>query len=197
MDYVVIYHQIPYGYLNMKPLSVFLIASALGILPVHAENATFFKKSVPNTGWSVFGNKAVDSKDPACWAQVRWKDGSEFQFALNLKQKEFRIIIENVNWQIDEEPGQYSGLHVNLYDSKNNIIDGYDFGFYLVDKKTINVGLNKSFVINFLKASKVIFVMPGNVKNITVTLQGQVPMMNILGECSAMSNKLGVNDDVF
>ena len=122
------------------------------------------------------------SGNPACYAEVNWRDGSRFQLIRDLADGELYIFFRNNTWNIGDAPGTYN-LRANFHRNAN--ISGLDLQYQLIDKNTIVIrNLRKDqFLPLFSANQKVTFVMPGTIQNAEFDLTGSSNALTEISKC--------------
>ena len=160
---------------------------------VYAEGALkprdFFARSVDEV-WMVNGVTYPENpdKNPTCFADRVYNDGSRFQLSKDLANNELYIWFKNNTWEIKGPFGPKTSypVRINIFDSRNQIIGGGDMKFSVLAKNIITLRRmsEKAFLEVFFRGDKLVFVMPGTVPNATVTLNGAAKrMVRALSEC--------------
>jgi len=147
---------------------IFGAALALTALPANAEY--FYQSDVGN--WTVFGEAPEIELNPACVISHVWQDGSEFQLIYDLYERELFIWFRNLEWDIADVEGYYT-LDMVVVGSGNGVVSGR-LDYYLVNKNTINVpGIEPGTLMEaFAGMNELRFIMPGNIQNAYLDLQG-------------------------
>lgn len=167
----------------MKKLFVStILASALFVTPVLANGEIFYDGGAAGS-WSIFGNAGSATQNPACVAEVTWGDGSKFQLIKDLADGELYIWFKNNQWNISDPPGSYT-FRMNIIDNKNNVVGG-DLNYELINKNTIAVRKIEvdTFIPPFMSMVEIQFIMPGDIENAFVPLDGSSVAVEKLLEC--------------
>ena len=133
--------------------------------------------------WSVFGNSGSETQNPACVAEVTWQDGSKFQLIKDLKDGELYIWFQNNDWNIIDPPGNYQ-FRMNIVNRANQLAGG-DMTYQLVNKNTIsvrNIDVD-SFLGPFMNMTEIRFIMPGDIGNAFIPLNGSSAAVEKLVQC--------------
>jgi len=149
--------------------SIFFVAAlALTTLPANAEY--FYQSDVGN--WTVFGEAPENELNPACVISYVWQDGSEFQLIYDLYERELFIWFRNLEWDIADAEGYYT-LDMVVVGSGNDLVSGR-LDYYLVNKNTIDIpGIDPGPFMNaFAGMHELRFIMPGNIQNAYLGLEG-------------------------
>lgn len=159
-----------------------IIAATLFVTPAIA-NEIFYDGGQSGT-WSVFGNSGVGNQNPACVAQATWDDGSKFQIIKDLADGEFYIWFQNMQWDIADAPGDYP-FRMNFESSTDGSVIGGNMTYTLVNKNTVLVRdiEVEAFVDAFVKKSEIRFIMPGDIQNSYIPLDGATIAVEKLEEC--------------
>jgi hypothetical protein len=162
------------------------IATSLSVL-MFLSTASFaddiFYQGGQFGSWSVFGNSGNTTQNPACVAEVTWDDGSKFQLIKDLKNGEFYIWFQNNEWNIIDPPGNYT-FRMNIVNRANQVAGG-DMTYQLVNKNTIAVRELDvdSFVGPFMEMTEIRFIMPGDIGNAFIPLNGSTAAIEKLVQC--------------
>jgi hypothetical protein len=162
------------------------IAASLSVL-MFLSTASFaddiFYQGGQVGSWSVFGNSGNTTQNPACVAEVTWDDGSKFQLIKDLKNGEFYIWFQNNEWNIIDPPGNYT-FRMNIVNRANQVAGG-DMTYQLVNKNTIAVRELDvdSFVGPFMEMTEIRFIMPGDIGNAFIPLNGSTAAIEKLVQC--------------
>lgn len=144
----------------------------------------FFKVDVRPGPYYVHGVKAdtETNSNPACYAEVTWRDGSKFQLIRDLADGELYIFFQNMTWNISDAPGVYR-LRANFH--RNGSVNGLNFEYNLVNKNTIVIRNIKKdmFLPLFTGNQKMLFVMPGTIQNAELDLTGSTRTLNEISNC--------------
>lgn len=122
------------------------------------------------------------SGNPACYAEVNWRDGSRFQLIRDLADGELYIFFRNSTWNIADPAGTYQ-LRANFH--RNGAISGLNFQYTLVNKNTIVIRniRKEQFLPLFNSNQRMIFVMPGSIQNAEVDLTGSSRALTEISNC--------------
>lgn len=146
---------------------------------------SFFSVDVQPGPYYVYGVKADKDKkeNPACYAEVNWRDGSKIQFIRDLADGELYIYFQNVSWNILDAPGKYI-LRANFHYS-NGDVRGLNYHYDLINKNTIVIRnmIKEEFVKLFTSGNRLVFVMPGSIKNAEVDLTGSTKALQEISNC--------------
>lgn len=174
-------------------LKAAILSVALMATPANAGE-TFFSVDVQPGPFMVYGVKGTKDprNNPACYAEVKWRDGSVFQFTRDLHDGEVYIYIRNNSWSINDQPGLYD-LRVNFW-GNGGLLRGLNFQYTLVNKNTIVIrNIKKDLVLPlFAEASKMEFIMPGTIQNAQLDLIGSTRALNEIGNCVDRSQGLNL-----
>lgn len=123
------------------------------------------------------------SGNPACYAEINYRDGSRFQLIRDLADAELYIFMRNNTWNIGDPPGVYN-VRMNFYNSAGNI-EGINLQYNLVNKNTIVIrNLKKEiFIPLFMNNNRAVFVMPGTIQDAQIDLTGSSRSMNEISKC--------------
>ena len=170
----------------MKKYISATLAAMLFTSSAFAASQNFFQEDVRPGAFYVHGVTSDPEKvndNPACFAQVDWKDGSRFQLTRDLADAELYIFFRNHSWNINDKPGTYR-LRAN-FTKNNKITGGIDFNYTLVNKNTIVINnINKdTFIPMFTSNSLMTFVMPGSIQNSELDLTGTTKVLAEISRC--------------
>ena len=133
--------------------------------------------------WTVFGNPGSQSQNPACVAETIWEDGSKMQLIKDLTSGEIYIWFQNYAWNIGDAPGDYP-FRMNFHDREGHIVGG-DLTYSLINKNTISIRAldAKSFIPAFMEMGEIRIMMPGDIGNAIIPLQGSTAAVQQLLDC--------------
>lgn len=120
--------------------------------------------------------------NPACYAEVTWRDGSRFQLIRDLADGELYIFFRNNTWNISDAPGVYQ-MRANF--QRNGNVSGLNFQYNLVNKNTIVIRniIKEQFLPLFSGNQRMVFVMPGSIQNAEVDLTGSARALSEVSNC--------------
>lgn len=157
---------------------MFMTSSAL------ATGQQFYNVDVRPGQYYVFGVSANVEKNenPACYAEVNWRDGSRFQLIRDLSDGELYIFFRNATWNISDPAGTYQ-LRANFH--RNSNINGINFQYTLLNKNTIVIRniRKEQFLPLFSGNQKMLFVMPGSIQNAEFDLTGSSNALAEISKC--------------
>jgi hypothetical protein len=169
----------------MRKLVSATLAAMLFTSSAFAASQTFFREDVRPGPYYVFGITAnpAENSNPACYAQVNWRDGSKFQLIRDLADGELYIWMQNMTWNIADPPGPYS-LRANFY-NRSGLSGGVNFRYNLVNKNTITIRwIDKDqFLPLFVSNQRMILVMPGSIQNAELVLTGTTRTLAEISRC--------------
>lgn len=141
----------------------------------------FYNKNI--NGWFIGGNNKNKELNASCFMEKRWNDGSSFMFIKDLEDGEVYVMMNNNQWIISDNPGNYN-MRVNFHYS-NGRINGGNAVYELLNKNTIRIrGIkSESFMNDFVSASKMIFIMPGTINNVIISLENSSLGVDNLIDC--------------
>jgi hypothetical protein len=162
------------------------LAAMLFSSSAFAASQQFFNEDVRPGPFYVYGVTADPEKEndnPACYAEVRWRDGSKFQLIRDLADSELYIFMQNMTWNISDPPGNYR-MRINFH-NRNGQISGLNFEYRLINKNTIVIRniIKEQFIPLFTSNSKAIFVMPGSIQNAELDLTGSSKTLSEVSRC--------------
>lgn len=160
------------------------LAAMLFTSSAFAASSEFYNVDVRPGPYYVKGATAdaESNQNPACYAEVNWRDGSQFQLIRDLADGELYIFFRNITWNISDAPGVYS-MRANFH--RNGSIRGLNFQFKLVNKNTIVIRNIKKedFIPLFSGNQKLLFVMPGTIQNAEIDLTGSSKALQEISKC--------------
>lgn len=172
-----------------------LLLGALFVLlgTITASANTFFYNTTYQN-WQIFGDIGNgDDLNPACVISYEWRDGSEFQLIFDLVDRELWIWFQNFEWDIADTSGydEYYTLNMVIVGSGDNLESG-ELGYYLVNKNTIDIPdiEPRSFLNAFAELEELRFIMPGNIQNAYLALDGSRGATNRFNDCIKEYNGL-------
>lgn len=181
----------------MKRLWIFLVL-AFGLLTstAKADPRQFYYDTVGD--WTIGGYTASGDIPAHCTLNRTFADGSFFNLHRNLDEDgDLYIYIHNTAWNIAGQTDVVASLRNNFY-TKDAFGYGVDFQFRVVNKNSIVIPkINKAvYVPLFVKYTSSRFIMPGDVSNIELPLDGSSAGYLKLGECIDLSTRIDLNPDV-
>lgn len=168
-----------------KYISVTL-AAMLFSSSAFAANQTFFREDVRPGPFYVYGVTADPEKEndnPACYAEIGWRDGSKFQLIRDLADGELYIFMQNMTWNISDPVGNYR-MRINFH-NRSGQITGLNFEYRLINKNTIVIRniIKEQFLPLFSGNSRAVFVMPGSIQNAELDLTGSSKTLSEISRC--------------
>jgi hypothetical protein len=164
---------------------VSFIAAMLMTSSALAASQTFYNVDVRPGPYYVYGVTADSEKNdnPACYAEVTWRDGSKFQLIRDLADGELYIFFRNATWNISDPAGNYR-LRMNFH-NRNGQVNGLNFEYRLINKNTIVIRniIKEQFLPLFASNSKSILVMPGSIQNAEFDLTGSTNALAEISKC--------------
>ena len=177
----------------MKKYAATILAGMLLSTPVLAESQTFYSVDVRPGQYFVYGvtSNGQSNDNPACYAQITWRDGSRIQLIRDLADGELYIFFRNMTWNISDAPGEYR-LRLNFH--RSNGVNGADFVYNLVNKNTITIRHIKKevFLPLFSGYNKMIIAMPGSIQNAEVDLTGSTNALAEISKCVLQSSSVNL-----
>jgi len=167
------------------------LVSLLGFVSPAAAGDVFYSTST-NGGWDIVGEYNDLKLNPACYIKRDYADGSKFMMIKDLKDGEIYFMNRNVEWNISDEPGKKDGYQVRLVFYKSNgEVSGGVVQYILVNKNTIRVpDLNvEKFVKSVFEYARMVLIMPGNIQNAEITLNGTRDAISKMSDCIDVSSK--------
>jgi hypothetical protein len=169
----------------MKKIISGTLAAMLFTSSAFAASQQFFNVDVRPGPYYVFGVTAnVEKNDnPACYAEINWRDGSRFQLIRDLADGELYIFLRNNTWNISDPPGNYR-MRMNFH-NRSGQISGLNFDYRLINKNTIVIRniIKEQFLPLFSNNSKAFFVMPGSIQNAEIDLTGSARTLTEISNC--------------
>jgi hypothetical protein len=151
-----------------------------GLIP-DKKFETFFTRKVDQS-WTVYGiNYLIDGTvypaGPICALENRYGDGSLLQISVAIrtdrKPPTFKIYFKDNTWEISGPYPQVASLQLNMF-KEGKFVDGGELKFMIMSKNGIVIsGIAGKFGASFEKSDKLVFVMPGTIKNSTVQIPGR------------------------
>jgi len=155
---------------------------------------TFFSVDVRPGPYYVYGitGDREPRNNPACYAEITWRDGSKFQLIRDLDDGELYIFLRNNQWNIQDRPDKYS-LRIN-FERNGSHIDGLNFEYNLVNKNTIVIRniIKEKFLPLFSNGTKMTMVMPGSISNAEVSLEGSTRALSEIANCVDKSRNVNL-----
>ncbi|MGV8839550.1 MAG: hypothetical protein ACWA6X_04525 [Bauldia sp.] len=142
--------------------------------------------------WEIFGDLGNEQVSPACGLRQSYQDGSSFTLYKDLVNGDLFLVVVNNAWDVrdvtagDEFPATYNFFYRDgsLYDSLRSYL-------VFVNKNTITVPdiAGEVFLPAFAAASYMRIIMPGNVENAYIALQGSTEGLTYLSQCVDASTR--------
>ena len=164
----------------------FIIAlSVMAITTSVMAEELFYRNTI--NGWYVLGNRQDKNLNASCYMEKVWNDGSSFMFVKDLVDGEVYIMLRNNQWEIADKPGNYS-MRINFHYTNGTVSGGWAT-YELLNKNTMRIrGITANkFLRDFVGANKMVFVMPGTINNVEVSLQNSSVGVDLMFECIAIS----------
>lgn len=180
----------------MMKFKAAIVSLAMFATVAHAgEN--FFSVDVQPGPYMVYGVKGETQprNNPACYAEVNWRDGSKLQLVRDLDDGELYIWFQNNSWSIKDQPGTYR-LRIN-FEKNGTVLRGLDFEYRLLSKNSIAIRNIKKelFLPLFSSGAKMTIVMPGTISNAEVSLEGSTRALNEIANCVDRSQGMNLWPD--
>lgn len=123
--------------------------------------------------WDIYGHAGSDTLNPACIMQTNWTGNSRLMVIQDLADGELYIHFSHSAWNIDGPYKTRHALEIRFF-SGSRTIKVLEGSLVLENNSTISVRSMKqdTFYNPFMEADRMVFVMPGNVPDITVGLRG-------------------------
>lgn len=176
---------------------VSFIAAMLMTSSALAASQTFYNVDVRPGPYYVYGVTADSEKNdnPACYAEVNWRDGSRFQLIRDLADGELYIFFRNATWNISDPVGNYR-MRINFH-NRNGQVSGLNFEYRLINKNTIVIRniIKEQFLPLFASNSKAILVMPGSIQNAEFDLTGSSNTLGEISKCVDASRNVDLYPD--
>lgn len=162
------------------------LAAMLFTSSAFAAGREFYNVDVRPGPYYVLGVTAdVDggSANPACYAEINYRDGSRFQLIRDLADGELYIFLRNTSWNISDAPGNYQ-LRANFV-RNSQVVSGLNFQYRLVNKDTIVIRNIKkeTFLPLFTANESINIIMPGSIQNGTIDLTGSSRALEEISKC--------------
>ncbi len=170
----------------MKKLFTAVVAIFFMATTSFAADDLFYKNT--SGQWDVFGHPGNSTLNPACVMQTNWNDRSKLLIIQDLADGELCIHFTNNNWNVK---GPYQSNHelvLNFYKG-NGTYASLKASFTLTNKNSIVIrGIkHEVFLDPFTESDRMVFVMPGDVPNVTVGLRGTMNVIDYVKECMLAS----------
>jgi hypothetical protein len=170
----------------MKKLVSTSLAAMLFASSAFAAGKEFFFVDVRPGPYYVKGVTADvngGTGNPACYAEINYRDGSRFQLIRDLADGELYIYMHNSNWNISDPSVVYQ-LRAN-FSRNNQVVNGVNFSYNLVNKNTIVIrNIDKDrFIPLFTGNQRMLLIMPGNIQNAEVDLTGSSKSLAEISKC--------------
>ena len=169
----------------MKKLVSATLAAMLFTSSAFAASQQFFNVDVRPGPYYVYGvtSNGQANDNPACYAEINWRDGSRFQLIRDLADGELYIFLRNNTWNITDPPGNYR-MRIN-FQNRSGGISGLNFEYRLINKNTIVIRniIKEQFLPLFANNSKAVFVMPGSIQNAEIDLTGSSRTLSEISNC--------------
>lgn len=180
----------------MKRMMSYILAGTLFTGTAIASD-TFYSVDVQPGPYYVYGVKADKSKNsnPACYAEVTWRDGSKIQFIRDLADGELYIWFRNNAWNISDAPGRYN-LRANFSRRDGGVV-GLNYEYNLINKNTILIRnmIKDQFVSAFSSGNRLTLVMPGSISNAEVDLTGSTRALQEISRCIEQASNIDLYPD--
>lgn len=179
-------------------INPFVTIATLAVLSTPSVAATTGYEFYNNTTgyWHVGGYSGDEGGlNPACYAEYQFQDGSIFQLIKDLETGELYIWSQNMEWNISDQPGQYT-MRLNLVGANGDISPASgNYTYELINKNTIVIsGLNiEEFTPEFMTTMELRFMMPGDIPNAYIPLQGSYDATALIAECIDKSSQVKLN----
>jgi hypothetical protein len=156
--------------------TVFCVIFASGTF----AQSLFFEQQ--SGSWTVYGKPKTGDLNPSCNGERKYQDGSFFSLIRDLDDGELYILFHNVAWNISDNPGVYQ-MRMNFY--KGSSVVSLSATYELLNKNTLRVrALNvERFLPPFIDYSRMVFIMPGNIPNVEVKLDGTRSVVSDIVKC--------------
>ena len=169
----------------MKKLVSGTLAAMLFTSSAFAASQQFFNVDVRPGPYYVYGvtSNGQNNDNPACYAEINWRDGSRFQLIRDLADGELYIFLRNSTWNISDAPGNYR-MRMNFH-NRNGQISGLNFEYKLINKNTIVIRniIKEQFLPLFSNNTRAVFVMPGSIQNAEIDLTGSTRTLAEISNC--------------
>jgi len=176
----------------MKKLFTIVVAIFFMATTSFASSEFFYRNT--SGQWSVYGHPGRDDLNPACIAQTNCSDGSTLMIIQDLADGELYIHLTQNQWNIEGPYPTNSELELNFY-KNNRIYLSVGSRFSLTGSNTIVIrGIDHDkFLGPFTESERMVFVIPGNVPNLTVGLRGVRNAFDFTTQCLRESQKVKTN----
>ena len=163
-----------------------------------ADFTEFYRVDVTDSPYMVYGvtGDTEGKKNPACYAEINWRDGSRFQLVRDLEDGELYIFFRNNQWNIADETGMKKSYRLRAnFEKHGNLTNGFNFEYNLLSKNIIvirNIVKTGNFIPLFVENTKMTFIMPGDIQNSEVSLKGSLRVMEELSKCVSRADTLNL-----
>lgn len=172
-----------------------LLGTILAVTTAFTASAEpFYQNTVGN--WFVFGDPGDEVLSPACVISYTWRDGSEFQLIYDLYHRSLDIWFENFDWDIADEANLYYSMDMVIIGTGDNLISG-EMEYFLEDKNSIylyGVEPTGTFVDAFASMQELRFIMPGNIPNAYLSLEGSRDATRLFLNCITIGDNMEFED---
>lgn len=162
---------------------------SLALLTTTAYADQFYKKDAGQ--WTVEGFKGETN---FCSASTFWPNDSYVSFFVT-DQKQANILVHNTEWNIGDPTGHFNGYKATIrffgkYPSEQGTID-----YNLTDAQTVLLqDVNVEFLKDWTKFDAMVIIMPGDISQMSVGLDGTNVAVSLMGEClDQLTGKSGQN----
>src|SRR5210317_234191 len=100
----------------MTTIAMLMMLISTAIAEDNTNDTVFFQKNIDDLWW-VEGHTYQDNFD-RCFMERHWDDGSLMQVVFRFDTEEIYVWLENVSWNIGDEPNSAFTTRVNF--NKNN-----------------------------------------------------------------------------
>lgn len=164
-----------------------LATAALSLLMLSgvalAESERFYRKDAGQ--WTVEG---FHGDSDICAASTFWDNGSYISFFVS--NNGANVMVHNSQWNIGDPIGYFKGYQARLrffgkYDPDEGTVD-----YELKDPQTVLLtNVNEKFLEAWTKYDTMVILMPGDIGQMTVGLNGTNAVVQYMGECLNMTEK--------
>lgn len=158
----------------------FLLISSFISTTTFAQSDHFYEER--NKNWIVLGVEKRGKLNPVCSANYVWRDGSEFRFFKDLVDGEVYMLLINNQWNIVDDVNKIYKMRIVFYYGSRT--DSSIIEYELISNNTIRMrNLNSTFIQLFEESHKMNFIMPGDISNATISLNGSRQALDMMVEC--------------
>lgn len=172
----------------MKKLFTIVVAIFFMATTSFAADNFFYKNS--SGQWDVFGHAGNSTLNPACVMQTNWNDGSKLLVIQDLSDGELYIHFSHKKWNVKGPYNKNYQLTLRFIDSRNILNLKAEFTLTNSDSIVIRGIKHEVFLDPFVVSDTMVFVMPGDVPDVSVGLRGTRNIFDYVKECMRESQNV-------